>query len=247
MHKSSISIVIPVYRGCKTLEKLTKGINSVLNDFIEYEIIFVDDSSTDNSWAIINKLVSEHDNIIGIKLDSNYGQQSAILCGLNHSGNEFVVIMDDDLEHNPKDILTMYKEIGKGYDVVYALNSISVKHSWIRGLGSKLRDKTFDWLTDKAKETKVCSFRILNRKTVDNVIKAKSKFVYISMEILKHTNNLKNIEVEYGQRKTSGHSTRKLIKLLFNIIVYYSSCKLFKKMRKDGPSYKVEEIIGKGA
>ena len=147
------------------------------------------------------------------------------------------MIMDDDLEHNPKDMPKLFEEIKKGYDAVYALNSIKAKKSLVRRVGSKLRDITFNCLTKKTKEIKVCSFRILNRKTVDNVIKANTKFVYISMEILKHTNNIANIEVPYGTRRASGHSLRRLIKLLLNIFVYYSNCKILKILRKDGPAY----------
>ena len=246
MHNAGISIVIPVYNGSGTLELLVNKINSVLTDFIEYEIILVDDSSPDNSLAIINNLIAKQDNITGIALDGNYGQQNAILCGLRYASMEYTVIMDDDFEHNPGNIPKLYEEIIKGFDAVYALNSIKTKTSLIRGIGSKLRDKTFDWLTKKPKEIKVCSYRILNRKTVDEVTKANRKFVYISMEILKYTNNLANIEVPYGVRKTSGHNTRKLIKLLFNIVLYYSDFKLLKRMRKNGPSYRVASISGKG-
>jgi len=246
MRNAGISIVIPVYNGSDTLESLVNKINSVLIDFIEYEIILVDDSSPDNSIAIINKLIAIQDNITGIALNGNYGQQSAILCGLRHASMEYTVIMDDDFEHNPGDIPKLYEEIIKGFDAVYALNSVKTKTPLIRGIGSKLRDKIFDWLTEKQKGIKVCSYRILNRKTVDEVKKADRKFVYISMEILKHTNNLANIEVPYGVRKSSGHNTRKLINLLFNIVLYYSDFKLLKRMRKDGPAYKEVSITGKG-
>ncbi len=237
MHNDGISIVIPIYNGSRTLEKLVHEINVTLSDFSSFEIILVDDSSADDSLSIIKKLAAEQDNIIGIALDGNYGQQSAVLCGLRHTSMDYTVIMDDDLEHNPTDIPKLYEEIKKGYSVVYALNSNKTKKSLIRGIGSKLRDKTFNCLTEKPKDIKVCSFRILNRKTVDNVIKANTKFVYISMEILKHTNNMANIEVPYGTRRVSGHSIRKLIKLLLNIIVYYSNFKILRRLRKAGPAY----------
>ena len=247
MHNAGISIVIPVYNGSNTLKKLVHEISNVLASFTSYEIILVDDSSTDDSLSIIKKLATEQDNIIGIALDGNYGQQSAVLCGLRYASKDYTVIMDDDLEHNPKDIPKLFEEIKKGYSVVYALNSNKTKKSLIRGIGSKLRDKTFNCLTKKPKEIKVCSFRILNRETVDNVIKANSRFVYISMEILKHTNNLANIEVPYGTRRASGHSIGKLVKLLLNIFVYYSNCKILKRFRKTGPAYREKIAVEKGS
>lgn len=247
MHSDSISIVIPVYNGSSTLEKLVHELNNILSEFSSYEIILVDDSSTDDSLNIVNKLVTKQDNIIGISLDGNYGQQSAIFCGLRHANMEYIVIMDDDFEHNPKDIHKLYEKIKEGYDVVYALNSNKTEKSLVRKIGSGLRDKTFDYLTKKPKEIKVCSFRIITRETVDNILKSNNEFVYISMEILKHTNSIANIEVPYGTRRISGHSTGKLIKLLLNIFVYYSDCKILKRFRKTGPAYREKIAPKKGS
>ena len=244
MRHDGISIVIPVYNGGSTLEKLVHEINEALSGFSSIELILVDDSSTDDSLKIAKSLSAKQDNILAISLDGNYGQQSAILCGLRHASMEYTVIMDDDLEHNPLDILKLYEEIKKGHDVVYALNSLKTKKSLVRKIGSGLRDKTFDYLTKKPKDIKVCSFRILNRNIVNKVIKANTKFVYISMEILKYTSNIVNIKVKYGTRRMSGHSMGKLIKLLINIFVYYSGCKIMKTLRKTGPAY-VEVISSK--
>ena len=247
MHKPGLSIVIPVYNSEKTLRLLVEQLEKTLVGFEPFEILLINDSSTDSSYKIIKQLSDDYKEVTGISLDANYGQQSAILCGLRHAALDYAVIMDDDLEHNPMDIPKLFYEIKNGYDVVYALNSQKTYSGMFRAVGSKLRDITFNILTDKPKESKVCSFRILNRETVDNVIKADKVFVYISMEILKHTNNISNIYVDYGSRRESGHSMGKLVKLLFSIYVYYSKSRLLRGFVKSGPAYRIGETTGKAA
>ncbi|MDX1359261.1 MAG: glycosyltransferase family 2 protein [Clostridia bacterium] len=245
MHDSTISVVIPVYNGRSTLGDLVNRLNSVLADYAGYEIILVDDASPDGSFIKIKELAGNTDNIIGILLDSNYGQQSATLCGLRHATMDCAIIMDDDLEHRPEDIPLLVKEMQSGYDVVYALNEEKSKTSMHRKLGSRLRDVVFNVLTDKPRDLKVCSFRILNRKTIENVVKADGKFVYISMEIMKHTVNIGNIKVQYGERTKSGHKLSSLMRLLLNIVINYSKNGLFRKFRIKGSSYAIETIVGK--
>ena len=243
MHNAGISIVIPVYNGERTINGLVEKLANVLSDFREYEIILVDDSSSDGSFEIIKKLAYEMTEVIGIALDGNYGQQSAILCGLNHASLEYTVVMDDDFEHDPGDIPALFAEIIKGCDVVYAINPNRGKISLVRSLGSKLRDAVFNILTEKPKNVKVCSFRIMNRVTVDNIVKADGSFVYISMEILRYTKNIKNIKVPYGQRGRSGHNLVKLIKLFAKIYFNYSGCRLFNRFKNTGPAYGIREIV----
>ncbi len=243
MHDAGISIVIPVYNGERTIGELVEKLVKVLSDFGEYEIILVDDSSSDGSFEIIKKLALEKAEIIGISLDGNYGQQSAILCGLNNASMEYTVIMDDDLEHDPRDIPALFMEIKRGCDVVYAINSNKGGKPLVRSLGSKLRDTIFNMLTEKPKDVKVCSFRIMNRTTADSVVKAGGGFVYISMEILRHTKNIRNIEVSYGQRGRSGHSLVKLAILFAKIYFNYSRCRLFNRFRSTGPAYGIRAIV----
>lgn len=242
MIDSDISIVIPIYNSESAIIDLVEKLIDELADFRDYRIILVNDSSSDNSSDAIKKLALSNRKILSIDLDGNYGQQSAVFCGLGFVKTDYVVIMDDDGEHNPRDIKKLHKEIIKGFDVVYALNSNSVKQTFIRKAGSKLRDFTFNHLTEKPKDLKVCSFRILNKQTVNNILKARSSFVYISMEILKHTVNIANIKVAYGIRNVSGHSFFKLAALILKIYIYYSKSKMLSKLRHMGPAFKILSI-----
>ena len=114
-----LSIVIPVYNSFECVKELSSQIQDALKN-IEYEQIMVNDCSKDSSWEEIKKVCAENQNVIGINLRKNAGQDSAILTGLNYASGNYVVIMDDDLQHSPYDILKLYEEIKKGFDVCYA-------------------------------------------------------------------------------------------------------------------------------
>ena len=97
-----LSIIIPVYNSAKILPTLVGEVEKALDNKIKkMEVIFVNDFSIDNSWEIIKKLSKEKKFIKGINLKENYGQHNAIAAGLSISTGEFVILMDDDLQHDP--------------------------------------------------------------------------------------------------------------------------------------------------
>jgi polyisoprenyl-phosphate glycosyltransferase len=105
-----ISIVIPVYNSEDNLAELARQVKEGLVR-LNYELIFVDDQSLDGSWNAITHLASEDEDIVGINLRKNSGQDNAIFAGLHYAKGKYVVIMDDDLQHSPTDILRLYEEI----------------------------------------------------------------------------------------------------------------------------------------
>ena len=237
---AKVSVVVPVYNSQSTLEELAQRLGNILDKFKEYEIIFVDDASFDTSFEKIKVIASENGRVKGISLKENSGQQSAILCGLRYVKYDYTVIIDDDLEQNPEDILRLYDKLMQGYDAVYGI----VPGRGVRKAGSLMRDLLFRIMTDIPRGVKVSSFRIINKKTRDAVILADTRFVYISMEILKHTNNIANIAIEHGPKSQSNYSLSKLIALYKSIITTYGRCPFISKKNKKGDSYTVRETVG---
>lgn len=245
MIDTSICAVVPVYNAEQTLETLISKLDRVLSCFARYRIVLVDDASTDKSFEVMKQLHLQFPTVSAIKLQKNAGQQSAVLCGLRHSDCEYTVILDDDLEHEPDDIIKLYAAMAQGYDVVYGVNTPKKSHNvgGFRRLGSRVRDSLFNRITKKPKDQKVCSFRIINRKTVDNIIKADTKFIYISMEILRHTVNIGNVMVRYNERAVSGYSALRLIALLMKIYIYYAPHSWLRILRKKGNAYNIEQKL----
>lgn len=114
-----ISVVIPMYNEAESIPELSEWIRSVMekNGFT-YQIIFVDDGSTDTSWEVVEKLKQENPHINGIKLRRNYGKSAALNTGFALAQGEVVITMDADLQDSPDEIPEMYQRIQSGADVV---------------------------------------------------------------------------------------------------------------------------------
>src|SRR5262249_1081208 len=116
-----LSIVVPVYRSAACLAELAHRVReAVSRRFQSYELILVNDGSPDASWDVIGRLTREHPFVVGVNLRRNVGQDNAIMAGLGVASGDVIVIMDDDLQHDPVDIPALYEQIEKGHDVAYA-------------------------------------------------------------------------------------------------------------------------------
>src|ERR1051325_861694 len=115
-----LSIVIPLLNEQESLPELTAWIKKVMeaNQF-DYEIIFVDDGSRDQSWSVIEKLASENSRIKGIKFRRNYGKSAGLNEGFKHAQGDVVITMDADMQDSPDEIPALYKMIHvDGFDLV---------------------------------------------------------------------------------------------------------------------------------
>lgn len=115
-----ISVVIPLYNEEESLPELQAWIEKVMNENgFSYEIIFVNDGSTDGSWNVIEELSKKHENIKGIKFRRNYGKSPALFCGFEKAQGDVVITMDADLQDSPDEIPELYRMIKEdGYDLV---------------------------------------------------------------------------------------------------------------------------------
>jgi len=116
----NISVIVPLYNEEESLPELAEWIARVMkeNNF-SYEIIFVDDGSTDTSWQVVERLSSENTSVKGIKFRRNYGKSPALYCGFKEAQGDVVITMDADLQDSPDEIPGLYKMIAEeGYDLV---------------------------------------------------------------------------------------------------------------------------------
>ena len=122
----NITVVVPLYNEAESLPELYGWIDRVCrNHNLTYEVIFVNDGSTDASWNIIERLASEHDEVHGIKFRRNYGKSPALFCGFEQAQGDVVITMDADLQDSPDEIPELYSMIvNDGYDLVsgYKMN-----------------------------------------------------------------------------------------------------------------------------
>ena len=115
-----ISVIVPLYNEEESLPELYAWIERVMKEHgFTYEVIFVNDGSTDKSWQVIEQLSSKSDNVKGIKFRRNYGKSPALYCGFKEAQGDVVITMDADLQDSPDEIPGLYKMITEdGYDLV---------------------------------------------------------------------------------------------------------------------------------
>ena len=132
-----ISVIIPIYNEEANIIKLSESILNALSD-IDFEVLFVNDGSTDNSEKIIESISEKHSNMKLINLRRNYGQTAAMQAGFDHSKGDIVIPMDGDLQNDPKDIPMLIEKINEGYDVVSGWRKIRSDKKFTRIIPSKI-------------------------------------------------------------------------------------------------------------
>lgn len=242
-----ISIIIPAYNSENSIVELIKLIDCQLNTYFDnLEIVIIDDCSKDNTFNKLKDLKMLDLNITAIRLKQNVGQQNALLCGIRNSKYSYVATIDDDLQHNPKDIIRLFEALENDYDIVYGLAKLPYDLPYHRNLGSYLRDILFKTLFPYRKKTKVSSFRVMNKKAIDIICKSRTNFVYLSAIVFSDRSiKIGNLELDYNHRKygKSNYSLKKLAKLYLKILVNYSNFPLFKPFKSMNNQYEVLETI----
>lgn len=197
-----LSIVVPVYRSAAILPQLVEQIHAeMLKEGLadRFELLLVNDASPDTSWQVIRSLAQSHPFVKGISLRRNFGQHNAIMAGLNHVSGEFIVLMDDDLQHPPHAIGDMVRALDEGYDVCYT-NYVNRQHALWKKLGSQFNDWVATRLLGKPKGLYLSSFKGLRKEVAREVIRYDGPYAYVDGLILDVTRSITTINIEHQER-----------------------------------------------
>jgi glycosyltransferase involved in cell wall biosynthesis len=136
----NLSVVIPLINEQNSLEELVSSISSIINEInLNYEIILIDDGSTDKSWEIISKLCALDQNIKGIRFLMNFGKSQALSAGFKASKGEVVITMDADLQDDPKEIPELYNKIAiENFDLVSGWKKVRFDSILFKNIPSKI-------------------------------------------------------------------------------------------------------------
>ena len=217
-----ISIVSPVYNGQECIEKLVKKIRFYINKYTtNFEIILIDDASKDNSWNVIKKLKKKYKFLKGIKLNKNYGQHKAIYAGLKYSTGDIIIIMDSDLQDNPKYILKFYKEYKK-HHLVIGVNEHKKKFNLMR-LYSDIFWVILTFLSFINFKRNISNYAITSREIVNKYLKSNSiGFFYGELKTMKLKINYIKIKRNKRYLGKSSYNFIKCIKLAISHIIEYN-------------------------
>ena len=204
-NRVEVSIVIPVFEEEGNLDRIYTEILSQMDKERSFEIIFVDDGSSDGSWGIIKSLYRKDSRIRGIRFSRNFGHQYALYAGLMNSRGDAVITMDADLQHPPSILPQLLQEWRKGSKIV---NTLRVDHkniSFMKKMSSWLFYKVFSFLSGVEMTPGTSEFRLLDRQVVNELLKFNESGVFLRG--LVNWIGFSNARISYKcQDRYSGHT-----------------------------------------
>lgn len=219
--EKDISVIIPVFNAASCIAKLMSEVHALLmQSGHSFEIIVVDDCSSDHSWQIIRDTGKELTHVKAFCLAKNFGQHKATLCGFSNSSGSIVITLDDDFEHDPKDILKLYDSITTtGKDVVYGIPSNAKKKSLTRKIATSLYKRLSKMENPHAGIGS--SFRALKKNLVEKISSHYNHLFVIDELILWYTANIGVFQTPFhvSQKVMSGYSYKKLFFLGANVMM----------------------------
>jgi glycosyltransferase involved in cell wall biosynthesis len=225
--ENEISVVVPVYNSSSCIKDVIYQINDELAKITEgYEIIIVDDGSIDGSWKLIKEICKDNKKIKGFSLAKNFGQHKATLCGLSNASGKYVITIDDDFEHNPKDIQVLYNAIKNSeFDLVYGVPKNKKKSFFRRTMTAFYK---FISKVENPYAGLGSSFRILKNDLVQKIVTHNNHLFFVDELVLWYTSNISAFQLDFQQSKkqSSGYSFLSLFKLSSNVLMISSTMPL---------------------
>lgn len=165
-----VTLVLPAYNEGLMIRKMYDVISRLMGEeSIEYEIVFVDDGSSDHTWTLILELCNEDHHVAGVHFSRNFGKEAAIFAGLTNIRGDCCIVMDCDLQHPPKTAVEMYRMWEQGYEVVEAVKRTrgreTLFHKISAGIFYKIMTKAVKIDMERASD-----FKLLDRRVVEALL-----------------------------------------------------------------------------
>ena len=164
-----VSVVVPIYNERDNIDPLCAALDAGLRETGRYEIILVNDGSSDGSRDEIAKAVDKYSQIIGIELRRNYGQTAALMAGIDQAKGDVIVLIDADLQNDPKDIPRLLAKIEEGYDVVSGWRRERKDGAFRRNLPSSIANVLISWISGVRLHDYGCTLKAYRRDVIKDV------------------------------------------------------------------------------
>jgi undecaprenyl-phosphate 4-deoxy-4-formamido-L-arabinose transferase len=222
------SVVVPVYNSEDSLKELFVRLKAFFEKANKsYEVIFVEDGSRDGSWEVLKKLKDNYPEFIkAIKLDRNFGQHNATLCGFGFAKGNQIITIDDDLQNPPEEIAKLIETAEKEQSAMTYGIYTKKQHSFARNILSRTVRTSSKLFHNGAENGS--SFRLLSRTMVDKILDHQTSFVFIDEIVYWYTDNIAFVLVDHKKRKNnqSGYNPFRLFMLAANLTYFYTNIPL---------------------
>lgn len=224
MNSVELSIVSPVYEAEDIIDQLVFRIVTSISKLTDsYEIILVEDGSTDLSWDKIIENSNKNSRIRGIRLSRNYGQQYALQAGLDASIGEFVATIDCDLQDKPEEINKLLNKAKEGYEIVVASRK-NRQDDFLKRFLSRVFYALLGYLTGTKQDRTIANFTLYNRKAIEAMSLFQDHYRYYPMLQQQVGFRYTKVEIEHAPREFghSSYSIKKRLNLALDTILTFS-------------------------
>lgn len=224
----SISVIIPVYKSQDSIGLVIEKLADVLPQLTDqYEAILVEDNGGDHSWDVIQKLATDYEWVKGFMLMRNYGQHSALLCGIREATYDIIVTMDDDMQHPTDKISDLIQQLDNGFDVVYGTPQ-DEQHGILRDMASQITKLVLQSAMGADTARSISAFRAFRTSLREAFIDYRGPLVNIDVLLTWGTTNFTTITTPHAPRTigTSNYTLGKLITHTFNMVTGFSTLPL---------------------
>jgi polyisoprenyl-phosphate glycosyltransferase len=213
-----ISVVIPAYNEERNLDVLYATLREVMSVAAgedDFEVVFVDDGSTDRTWDVIGALSAADVRVRGVRLSRNFGHQSALMAGLAAARGRAVIMMDADLQHPPSLLPQLVRKWRDGFQIVHAVRRDPPNISWFKRVTSKLYYRVFAFMSGVAIEPGSADFCLLDAQVLNEVLKFEEEGLFLRGLVHWVGYATASVPFECGERHagTSKYSLRKMLTL----------------------------------
>lgn len=220
-----ISFIIPCYYSEKTIQIVIKEIDEIVskNDKYDYEIIAVNDYSPDNVWDVLRGIAKINQKVKLINLAKNMNRPGALMAGMANSTGDYVILMDDDGQCPMENLWRLIKPLEDGHDVAIAKYP-TYKQSKFKSLGTLINRKMTEIVMEKPKDLSFTNFSALKRYIVEEIIRYKNPYPYMTGLLLRTTSDIVNVKMEERERieGNTSFTFKKMLKLWINGFTAFS-------------------------
>jgi polyisoprenyl-phosphate glycosyltransferase len=172
-----LSIIVPVYNEAENIAALCNAMNIHVKQ--QFEIIFVDDGSTDETLTVIKSFTSSSEQYKCISLSRNFGHQNALMAGMEYAAGDEIIIMDGDLQHPPSLIPAMLEKLQQGFDLVLTKRNKTDNIGWFKKSAGAIFYKFINIISDTRIEPNVADFKAFNRKVLNSLLQFKERELFL--------------------------------------------------------------------
>ena len=217
----NISIILPIYNEAQGIPELFQEIEKAVQEF-KYEIIAINDGSTDNSYDVLKTYAEQNDNVKVINLKKNYGQTAAINAGIQNSSGDIIILMDSDLENLPSDIPKLIEKLNKGFDVVSGWRKSRWKGQFLtRKLPSLLANALISKISGVKLHDYGCTLKAYRKEVINDVRLYGQMHRFIPVYCKWEGGKVTELPVDYQPRKygESNYGISRTFKVVLDLVL----------------------------